>query len=229
MTVPTVTTATTATTVATLTARAKVEILCAILAIALFGVGVYSWLGEHDARLKADQSAKVAQVTIDKDANLRKAEAEADVERDKQTAATVAKIQTAAAAQKTPAQIVKWIPLQLHAPAPVQMRIPTATPADPVPDAIVDVPQVDLAPIRDIIAKCQAQAAELGGCTKDAASLKLQMTQAGEQLSKMTAERDEYKKAAGRTKWQRAEHVLEIVGGVAAGAGVGYAAGRAHK
>jgi hypothetical protein len=226
MTVPTVTTVAT---VATLTARAKVEILCAILGLALFGVGVYSWLGEHDARIKADQTAKIAQATIDKDASLRKAEASADVERDKQTATSVAKIDAAAAAEKTPAQIVKWIPAQLHTPAPIRMQIPAATPADPVPDAIVDVPQIDLAPIRDAIAKCQAQAVELGGCTKDVSSLKLQMTQAGEQLQKMTAERDQYKKAAGRTKWQRAEKVLEIVGGVAAGAGVGYAAGRAHK
>src|ERR1700733_11877309 len=96
-----------------LTLRAKIEIAAAI---AVFFIGwwcVYGWLSEHDARIKEESDVKAQQSVIDGNAAAIKTINDAIASRDEQAKQKDAAIAASAAAQKTPQQIAKWIPIQV--------------------------------------------------------------------------------------------------------------------
>jgi flagellar biosynthesis chaperone FliJ len=174
----------------------------------------HTWLSEHDARLKAEASVAIEQKSIDQAAVEVKQLQDAQKERDAQTAAAIEKITEAAAAQKTPQQITNWIPTQLGAlPEPVKSSIAPATAASPTPPAIITIPQVDLAPVRDLIAQGQECAAKLPSELQDLSSCQAQAKLAQQQLAAAEEQRDAYKEELkGGTFWRRVKHDLKVTG-----------------
>jgi hypothetical protein len=208
--------------------RARIEIAAAIAILFAGAIGARTWLGEHDARLKAEAAVTAAEKSFDQAAATMKQLQDADEARDAQTAQTIAKLAGAAAAQKTPQQISAWLPGQLGPlPAPVTSSIAPATPQNPAPPAVFTVPQADLPALRDNVAKCQADAVALPAAQQDVSSCHQQLQAAGAQLSAAEAERDAYKRElAGGTFWHRVKSGAIKVG---IGAAIGYLAGRAAK
>jgi hypothetical protein len=141
-----------------------------------------SWLRAHDAWVHLQQKLEDDRAWLVKlDQHEKTVKAEAD--------AQVAAIQKSAAQQQTPQQIVRWLPAQIPAPAPIKIEVPQATPSQPAPPAIATVPQEDLAPLRDLIAKCQS-------CEVELPSLQAQLADERQKNNLLTGERDAALKAA---------------------------------
>jgi hypothetical protein len=208
-----------------LTLRHKLEIAGALLAlVAIASVGG-SWLGarEEGIRLKATLDAQ-GQVIASAQKQAKDIQA-AEAERDKETAATVAAFQQAAAKQVTPEQIAAWIPKQLSTPQPITFTIPPATPQNPTPNATASIPAADLPALRDQITACQTCSVKLSTAQADLSSRDQRLTLAGQQLSALTKERDAAVTAAkGGGKWQRIKRAAKWFG---IGAALGYAASKA--
>jgi hypothetical protein len=209
--------------------RAKIEIAVAIAILIAAVVGARTWLAEHDARLKAEASIAAAQKSADQAAAQTKQLVDADKTRDAQTATTIAKLSEAAASQKTPQQIVKWIPEQLGPlPAPIAASIPAPTPQVPVPDAVVDIPQSDLGPLRDEIASCQRNAVALSGAQGDLSSCQSQLKLAQQQTADADKERDAYKEdLKGGTFWHRVKSGAKMLA-IGGAIGIATACGTGH-
>jgi hypothetical protein len=209
-----------------MTLRVKLELLAGVLVLIIAAIAGRAWLSEHDARLRAESDAHSRQEAFDKAGEQMKAEKAADLERDKQTAASLAQIAAAAAAQRTPAQIASWIPTQLPTPQPITITVPPATPANPTPDAIASIPQADLPALRDSIANCQRATLEATSCKADLASRDREGVLAQKQIEALKGEVQDWKKAAGKTFWSRTWQYTQI----AVAGGLGYAIGHAaHK
>ena len=140
----------------------KIEIGVGIaLLFAAVAVG-HAWLEEHDARIRAEIQVAATQKSFDEKAAELKQVKAAQATKDSETQAAVAKLAQAAAAQKTPTQIVKWLPMNVgQLPAPIKSSIAAPTPQNPSPDAVFQVPAADLTFLRDQVAKCQENALAL--------------------------------------------------------------------
>ena len=199
------------------------KLLIFVLAIVAVAWAGHSWIAEHDARVKAEASVAASQKSIDSAAAEKKQLIDEQKARDAATSAAIAKLADAAAAQKTPQQIVKWLPMQLGPlPAPVKASIAPSTPQDPVPPAVFTVPQADLAALRDQVASCQKNAIALGNAQQDASSCEARAKLSAQQL----ADAQEQVKALelelkGGTFWHRLKSGAKKV---AIGAAIGAAA-----
>ncbi len=166
-----------------------------LAAIGLLLVAGHAWLAEHDARLMAEQTAKVAeQKFADYQKQVDAVNAAASVK--------VAAIEKQATAVKTPVQAIAAIPdvstLPLHV-APV----PTA------PEAV----QVDALALYQTLSACQVDKIKLDACGQSSA---LKDQQIGEQKQAIAALR----KPAGF--WHRVVGTLKAVGvGIGIGAVIG--------
>ena len=215
-----------------MTTRVKLELAAAVAVLILCLIGLHTWLGEHDARLKAETTIAAQQKAFDQAGDQVKQLQASDKDRDAQTAATIAKLSDAASKQVTPAQIASWIPAQLQAgkalPQPITIQLPPATAANPAPNAIASIPQADLPALRDEIASCQECGVKLSGAQADVASRDQQLKLAGEQLSAEGKERDAYKlELKGGTFWHRVKGGSQkVVIGI--GIGLAFVCGSGH-
>lgn len=212
-----------------MTLRAKLEIAAVLLALAGAGFGFRIWLQEHDDKLRAQASIAAAEKSADRAGAQIKQLQDADKARDAATTEALGKLSANAAAQKTPQQIVKWIPEQIPGlPLPIQSVIPPATPQNPTPAAEFTVPQADLDALRDQVSTCQKNALALPGAQQDLSSCRAQAKLAGEQLAAAEQERDAYKlELKGGTFWTRAKRAGKwlAIGGAIAG---GFICGSGH-
>jgi hypothetical protein len=153
------------------TTRVKVEIAGAVLFFILGAIGLVVYIQEREDRIRADAAVSAQKAAFDQAAEQMKALQVADAKRDAQTAATIAQLTQAAAAQKTPQQIASWIPQQIpNLPQPITINVPKATPDNPTPNAIASIPQADLPKLRDTIEACQLNAVRVSACAADLAS-----------------------------------------------------------
>lgn len=211
----------------TISARAKAEIFAIVIAIAIGGYGSRTWLAEHDARIRAESQVQAAQKSFDAAAAELKQSQQAQAAKDAETRTTIEKLAAAAAEQKTPQQIAKWIPTQLGSlPAPIKTTpAPASSPAAPV---VYEVPQVDLDFLKNDIAKCQQQAVALAGAQADVTSCQVQQKILNGQIGDLEKQRDGLQaELKGGTFWQRVKHDAKILGvGAAIGAAAALAARR---
>jgi len=203
-----------------LTSREKWEIGAAAVALVIVVLVGESWLGAREDAIRLKATIDAQQQVIAATAKQAKDIQDAEVERDKVTAANVAALTAAAAHQTTPAEIAAWLPKQLATPQPITFTIPAATPANPTPAAVASIPQADLPALRDQISQCQVCAAKLTTAEEDLDSQKKETQLSGEELSAMTKERDTWKTAAkGGTFWSRTKRAAKwVVIGIAVGA-----------
>jgi hypothetical protein len=196
------------------------RVLGLILLAAAAALGHHYWLGEHDARLKAEAAVAAAQKSFDAaSAELRQVK-DAQTAKDAAAAAQVAAIAKGAAAQQTPAQIVKWIPANLAAlPAPIKATVPAPTAQEPAPAATFVVPAADLTFLRDQVAACQESAVRLSNAQDGLSSCQQQVRLLNGQIADVVSERDALKQELkGGTLWHRVKHDAKVGAGVAAAA-----------
>ena len=203
-----------------MTTRVKIEVAATLVVLLIVAIVGGSWLGarEEGIRLKATLDAQ--QQVIAASAKQAKDLQDAEVERDKLTAANVAALQAAASRQVTPAEIATWLPKQLATPQPITFTIPTPSAQNPTPNAIASIPQADLPALRDQIEQCQVCGAKLTAAEADLGSRDQRLQLAGEELSAMTKERNAAVTAAkGGGFWSRVKRSAKwLVIGVGVGA-----------
>jgi hypothetical protein len=209
--------------------RTHLEILGTFLAIIAMFFGVKSWRAEREARETAEATvqanAKLAQAAGDQSKALQ---AKIDT-RDAAEATIEKNIRTESSEAKTPLQIDKYI--QGHLSAGESIAIPAATAANPVPDAIIDIPQADLPALRDQVTQCALDADALTACKADQVDAATREKRAGEELSAVANERDAYKQElAGGTFWKRTKKGAKFIGaGIALGVAVTCGTGHCKK
>jgi hypothetical protein len=183
-----------------------------------------SFLAAHDLRVKTDAAVAQQQAIATANAAAEKKLADTIDARDKAAQSQIDNLNAAIAKIKTPQAIVQYVAKDLAPTAqlPITAVIPAATAANPLPDAIITVPQADLPILRDRLASCDTNAIALATCQKDSTDKAQQLKDAGAALSAMTNERDSYKtELAGGTKWTRIKKATKFL---AVGAAVGVAA-----
>jgi hypothetical protein len=188
-----------------MTDRTKFELIVLAVVIGLSAFAFVTWNEGRSVRAKLeDVIAAQSKVLAQADTRIKALE-DQDKQRAAETAATVARIAAAAAQQKTPEQIVKWIPDQLPMlPKALSILVPAPTPQNPTPDAVAKIPAADLPALRDSIAQCQECAVKLSSAQQDVVSRDEQLRQAGIKLSAAEKERDAAKDAAkGGAFWHR--------------------------
>jgi hypothetical protein len=206
-----------------MTARAKWEIVGAVLALVVVCIIGGSWLGAREDRIRMQATLDAQKTVIETAAKQSKDLQSAEAERDKATAASVATLQATAAKQVTPAEIVAWLPRQAPVPQPITFQIPAATAQNPSPDATASIPQSDLPALRDDVAQCQTCFLKLTAAQADLSSRDERLKLAGEQLSAVQNERDAAIKAAkGGGFWSRVHRSSKwlVIGGALAGGAI---------
>jgi hypothetical protein len=166
----------------------------AVISIAL--VAGRSWIQEHDARLLAEQTARVAEQKFQ---DYQKQVDALNAVRDSRIAA----IQKQAAAVKTPAQAITAIPdvstLPLH-----------ATPVPTAPEAV----QVDALALYQTLSACQVDRVKLDACTQSSSIKDEQITAQRSTISELKRPKGFWKRLGSNLKW------------IGTAAGIGFALGR---
>jgi hypothetical protein len=204
--------------------RLHLEIAGGILAVILAIIGARSWIGEHDARLKAEVTVSADQKISDAAISSSKAQDVAMAARDKAAADREQAMVDAIKNLKTTPQILPYVQSNLApgSSTPIIVQVPAATKDNPTPPATITIAQADLPVLRDRLNKCDTDALAVSTCTKDLATKNAQLHDAGVSLSAVEGERDAYKQElAGGTKWQRTKKALKFIG---IGAAIGGAA-----
>ena len=201
-----------------MTAQRKVEIVAAVIVLALAAVFLRGWVLEREARTSAEKQAAVDQQKI--------ADAQVAIhDRDAVSARIDAALQQQAAAIKTPAQAVRIIqehftsPAGSTAAAPVEVSkadLPAAVQAK-LPDApgyavLTDMQAADIARSQ---LSCDIARNDATTCKADLVDTQTQLTAAKDEARTWEAA------AKGGTKWQRFGRVLKFVGCAGAGAAAG--------
>lgn len=170
-----------------------------IVGVAVALVAIHSWMGEHDARLLANQEEKVAEAQV-------KTLEQSIADRDKQSAATVAPIVKVIHDVKTVPEVIGALPTVLTAPLP--------EPVITAPNNALLIPEPDVLPLFDQVADDKVCRKELDTATKDLADTKGIVTQRDDEIQTL-------KKP--KSFWSRTKSTLKVVGitlgvGIAIGA-----------
>jgi len=161
--------------------------------IVVAAIGVHSWIGEHDARLLAEQQIKVSEAHVE---DLQKQMQLVSQQATKQVQVVTRIVHDV----KTPQQAVAAIP-QLTG-APLNTRVLADNPADVAVDAMALV---------NALGQCKQDAITLGACqatSKIQEQIILEKTTQVEALSKP------------KSFWKRFGNTLKLVG-IGAGVGIG--------
>jgi hypothetical protein len=187
-----------------MTVRTKIEIALLGLVLSASGLLLRSWLEAHDERTRL-QAILDAQKTVIRQVQQQiQTLANDEKQRDAQAQSAIATMRRDLAGIQTPKQIASWIPSQLPTPSPITLTVPAASPSNPKPDAVAQIPPQDLPSIRDAIESCKECTLELQTAQQNISSKNQQIQLAGEQLSAVGRQRDAAIAAAkGGTFWHR--------------------------
>lgn len=205
-----------------MTVRTKIEIILVGVLLSGSTLVLHSWLGARDDRTRL-QAALDAQKTVIEQAQQQiQTLVNDEKQRDAQAQSAIDTMRRKVAGLQTPQQIASWITSQLPMPSPITLTVPTATPSNPKPDAVAQIPLQDLPSIRDAIESCKECTLKLQTAQQDLASKNQQLQLAGEQMSAAERQRDIAIAAAkGGTFWHRLRQNtkwLLLGGGAAASA-----------
>ncbi len=204
-----------------MTIQGRGEILAiaipAVLLAGFLAFAGYGWLGEHDARLKAESQTGEQQKQID---GLKQQQSATQAALDGKIESLEKERQRPATAAQLVSDTSSLVPL-LPQPLLVQAAVNPALPDAP-PTQTVVIPEADFKSIRDAQIGCQENAAKLASCQT--------LGDEGKQQLKLTEEqRDEWKTAAkGGSIWHRALAAAKWFA-VGAGVGAGAYAATHHK
>ncbi|GAC1632841.1 MAG: hypothetical protein NVS9B14_06580 [Candidatus Acidiferrum sp.] len=185
-----------------------------------------SWLSEHDARLKAEESSK-AQVAVQAEvksqiADLQKQMAERDAAYQSEVKALDTKFSQAA----TPRDLAQLVSQLMGLKTPIQVVTPSASGGNAHPEPVAQVPVADAPQVKAYFSECETCKAERAKLQADAADRIQQAALAQKEIESLKTERDTWKTAAkGGTRWQRIGRAAKWI---AIGVGIGAAASQAR-
>jgi hypothetical protein len=159
-----------------------------IIGVSVAVVAFYQWRGEHDARLKAEAQEKASQQIIDKNAKDIADLRQQITDNDNRAAQQVADIQKLVATVKTPAQVVKEIPV-------VAPTLPAAPVAQS--DGSITFPKADVLPLFGQLADGASCKVQLVAAQKDLDAEKGIVAKQADDLKEKDKVIAGYKKAAG--------------------------------
>ncbi len=210
-----------------MTARGKIESVIGILVLALVAIGFFSWLSEHDARIKGEADIKAAKIAYDKIQSDRKIADAAEAERDRQAAdrnlATLAEVAKLKTPQERADYVTREIP-GLPTPAVIVTPPKSDKPDAPAPKPLVIV---DAEALDNRLAVCKVAENNFSTCKSDLASRNHDRDLADQQIALLKKENVDLAKLAGQTKWAKAWNGwIKPALFAGAGAAAGYAAGK---
>lgn len=200
----------------------------AVAALGGAGLAFSSWLGAHDAWIRAQGTIQAQAQRIDQVKKRAAQIAPEQKARDEAAAAQLAAMRKEVDRLKTAEQIAAWLPKQIPMPEPVKIRVPKATKKNPAPAAVARIPRQDLPALRDYVESCKACSVELHTTRQDLAAKEQQLKLAGERLSAVEKERNAALNAAkGGGFWHRAKTAFKWFA-IGAGAGAAVLCGSGH-
>lgn len=209
------------TTETSMTWETKLKIALVIIALAAMTLLIAGWLEARNAEEKAEatseQQALIIKQANDSIAALQKQEAA----REAATAIQLADLQSKFNQAQSPQQIATLVAQVMGLKQPVIITTPAATPQNPNPQPIAQVPTSDAPQVKAYVQACEACKVQLPAVQAQVESLQSQQKLAGQQLSAMQNERDAWQKAAKGTWWTNTKRAAKFL---AIGAGVGAAA-----
>ena len=181
----------------------KLLALTTTLLLAAGAFFAYNWLHAHDdyvraaAQVKADQStlAQLAKQQFDLATQLKQAQS------DQQSQLNALQKQYAQA--QSPQQLAALISSVMNLPQPIRITTPPATPANPTPAPIAEVPLPDAPQAKAFVQACQQCQIELASAKKQSAIAAQQSDALKQQLALTQKERDTWKNTAQGGSWAR--------------------------
>lgn len=191
------------------------------LSLALGVFAVYSFLEAHDDRIKMRATIE-AQQQLNQQLQRQMQDLKASEDkRDADTHATIGAMQQVVSKVRTPQQIAQWLPSQLQFPQPIKVEVPPPAAQNPMPAAVVTIPQEDLPFLRDTVESCKECDVKLTAAQADLGSRDERLRLAAQQLSAMQNQRDAALKALkGGAFWTRLKRNTKwfLIGGLTGGA-----------
>lgn len=204
---------------------AKHKALAALAGVLFLGCLfiAWSWLESHDAEMKLGTRIEIERgIQNDADkkiAALSEEMTQRDAEKARQLTELSARFQSANNPQQIAALVSQIVGLQ----KPVQFVTPPATPDNPHPAPVAQIPAEDVGQVKLYVQGCENCKVELDAAKKDILALRAQIEQLKIEKASLAATLAEAEKAAkGGGFWTRTRHILEAG---AIGGAVGFAGG----
>jgi hypothetical protein len=193
-----------------------------IIVLAGSVAAVNGYINERETRIKfeaeAATEAAVQKGLVQQISDLEKQMAARDAAYQGELQTLNSKFQSAS----TPTQIAQLLAQVMGLKQPVTITVPSATPQDPHPSAIAQVPEIDFPQAKAYVQDCELSKLSNTKCQADLADRIAQQALAERQIASLKDERDSWKVAAKGTRWQRiwnspAVKVIIFAGGVYVG------------
>lgn len=184
-----------------MTTKLHLALTATLLAIAVFTA--HQWLAAHDAYLRANAQSQATQSALtqlakqqsDLAAQLKQTQADA------QSQLTALRQQYANA--QSPDQIAALITAAMNLPQPIRITTPPATPANPNPQPVAEVPLPDAPQAKAFVQQCQECSIRLTAAQKESAIAADQLAATRQELTLTQKDRDTWKRAAKGGSWPR--------------------------
>lgn len=206
------------------------ELVGGVLTVVFIACALFSWLQEHDARLKAEATSSALVETIteqQKSIEAAKADqAQVAQSLQQQMAAIEAEKQKPVTAPQFMLDLSKVIPAlpqaaQVVTPPPTEQNVSgkmVELPSAPV----VQIPEIDLPALRDYKLSCDENSAQLIACKATTADLNTQLAGVTAQYNARTKEAAIWEATAkGGTFWTRLKSSLKCIAISGGSAGLG--------
>ena len=186
-----------------MTLNTKLHVILTLALLAAAAYFAHQWLATHDAYLRAEAQSQATQSAL---AQLAKQQSDLSAElKQTQTAAQsqLSALRQQYAKAQSPDQIGALITAAMNLPQPIRITIPPATPDDPDPQPVAQVPLPDAPQAKAFVLQCQECSIRLSAAQKESAIAAEQLTASRQELAITQKDRDAWKSAAKGGSWPR--------------------------
>lgn len=184
-----------------ITTKLHIMMIAALLATAAFLA--HQWLAARDAYIRAEAQSQATQSAL---AQLAKQQSDV-ADQLKQTQADaqlqLVALQRQYARAQSPEQIAALITAAMNLPQPITITTPPATPENPNPEPIAQVPLPDAPQAKAFVQQCQDCTIRLSAAQKESAIADEQLATTRQELTLKQKDRDTWKSAAKGGSWPR--------------------------
>lgn len=184
-----------------------------IVLIIVIGIFLHSWLGSHDALIRAEQQGKMSEEQVKASKEEIATLKQQIVDNDAKSAQQKAILEKLLAQVKTTQQVAQQLPsVAPSLPAPVAVQ----------PDDSLVVPKTDVLPLFHELTTGKEAAVSLAQCKADYAVQQTIDKQKDGIIEQKQKELDGYKKAAKKGFWRKLGGGLKVGAAIALAAAIGH-------
>ena len=184
-----------------LTTKLHLALTATLFSLALFLA--HQYLAAHDAYLRADAQSKANQSVLTQLAKQQSDLAQQLKQSQADQQSQLATLQKQYAQAQSPEQLAALFTAAMNLPQPIKITTPPATPANPTPQPVAEVPLPDAPQAKAFVESCQQCRIELSSAQKQSAINAQQLAAAKLQLTLTERDRDTWKRAATGGSWPR--------------------------